>query len=105
MSRAATFRVKQKPGLLKLLSGQAEAKLEEFADVMVELAKEEALVDTGNYKRSITSDHPKILHFRVFSETGEPGKPGYGFWIEIRWKPVFAIAAERANKEVFGGAF
>lgn len=110
MSRAtetAKVRVKNNPDMIRHLRTATDSQLKEFTETMVAIAQDEAPPPTtstatppnkptGTYMGSITHTSKGSLHRQVYSECG------YGYWVEVRWKPVFAIAAQRAHSEVFG---
>ena len=81
---------------IKRLEGH---RVTDFAETMVEHAKEGSPFDSGNNRDSIARDPVRNLKTRVFTRSG------YGYWLEVGTsvmppRPYFAPAADMAWDEV-----
>lgn len=96
MNGEVTFRDK---GALKEIAKIVEGRLVEFGETVVEMARDNAPVDTGNLKRSIEAKQVSDKSMTIQTRTG------YGAYVELGTKrmearPYLAPAVKQALKEL-----
>lgn len=96
MNGEVTFRDK---GALKEIAKIVEGRLVEFGETVVELARDNAPVDTGNLKRSIEAKQVSDKSMTIQTRTG------YGAYVELGTRhraatPYLAPAVKQALKEL-----